>query len=100
MIGVLLLVASLVTALRGTTLVLEVSSAAEIANYTSERFIHEPDLWRVHMRTIHGVLDAIDSIANQSDRATRALIRAEYSFITGLFSVGIALGILIVAVTF
>ena len=55
LVGALLLVVSLVTALRGTTLVLEVS-VGEVANYISERFIDEPELWRVHVRTIHGLV--------------------------------------------
>jgi hypothetical protein len=99
LIGVLLLIVSLVTALRGTTFVLE-ASIEEVANYTAERFIYEPDLWRVHVRTMRGLLDAIEVIAIQGDRAGRAVKRAEYSFLTGLLSVGVALAILIVAVTF
>jgi len=100
--GVLLLVVSLVTALLGTLLPQFVSeiSAEEVANYTSERFIHEPDLWRVHVRTIRSLLDAIESITIQGDGAARAVRKSEYSFLTGLFSVGVALAILIVAVTF
>jgi len=100
--GVLLLVISLVTALLGTVLPQFVSeiSAEEVANYTSERFIHEPDLWRVHVRTIRSLLDAIESITVQGDEAARAVRKAEYSFLTGLFSVGVALAILIVVVTF
>jgi hypothetical protein len=101
LIGVLLLVASLVTALRGTLmpeLVPEIS-IEEVANYTSERFIHEPELWRVHVRTIRSLLDAIESITIQGDKAARAVRIAEYSFLTGLFSVGVALCILIVEAT-
>src|ERR1700709_1592808 len=51
LIGVLLLVTSLMTALRGTLLPALVSdvSAEEVSNYTSERFIYEPDLWRVQV---------------------------------------------------
>lgn len=99
LIGILLLVVSLATALRGTTLVFDIA-IQEVANYASERFIHEPDLWRVHVRTIHGLAEAIQSITVQGDRAARAVRNAEYSFISGLFSVGLALGILIAAVTF
>jgi hypothetical protein len=98
LVGIALLVAALVTALRGTKLFLDVS-IGEIANYTSERFICEPDLWRVQVRTIHGLLDAIESIVFQADRTARALRKAEYSFIAGLFSAGTALAILIVEVT-
>jgi hypothetical protein len=76
------------------------SPPEEVANYTSERFIHEPDLWRVQARTIRSLLDAIESITIQEDEAARAVRKAEYSFITGLFAVGVALGILIFEVTF
>lgn len=99
LVGVLLLVVSLVTALRGTSHVLDFS-IEEVANYTEERFINEPDLWRVHARTIHGLVEAIESITVQGDEVGRAVRKAEYSFITGLFSVGVALAILIVEVTF
>jgi hypothetical protein len=55
LIGVLFLVASLVTVLRGTVLpMLSGISVEEVANYVSQRFTDEPDLWRVHLRTIHG----------------------------------------------
>lgn len=79
-----MLVASPVTALRGTKLFLDVS-IGEIANYTSERFICEPDLWRVQVRTIHGLLDAIESIVFQVDRTARVLRKAEYSLLPGSF---------------
>jgi hypothetical protein len=102
LIGVLLLVASLVTALRGTLLPALVSdvSAKEVSNYTSERFMHEPDLWRVHVRMIRSLLDAIELTTVEGDEAARTVRNAEYSFLTGLFSVGVALGIVIAVVTF
>ena len=68
----------------------------QLAGYTVERFSHEPDLWRVHLRTIPSLLDAIESITIQGDDAARAVSNAEYSFLVGLFSVGVALVILIV----
>ena len=69
--GTILLVLSFVTALRGTLLPGLVSdiSAQEIANYTTERFTHEADLWRVHVRTINGLLLSIDSTTRQGDKA-------------------------------
>jgi hypothetical protein len=102
LIGVLLLVAALVTALRGTLLPALVSgvSAEEVSNYTSERFLHEPDLWRVHVRMIRSLLTAIELTTVEGDEAARAVRKAEYSFLTGLFSVGVSLGTLIVVVTF
>jgi hypothetical protein len=93
-IGVLLLIASLVTSLRGTPapeLAADLS-AKEVANYTADRFIREPDLWRVHVRTIRGLLDEIEVVTLQSDRAARAVRKAEYLFLAGLISVGMVLG--------
>jgi hypothetical protein len=75
-------------------------SAEEVANYTANRFIRDPELWRVHVRTIRGLLDEIEAITLQSDQADRSVRKAEYLFLTGLFSVGIVLGTLIAEVTF
>ena len=57
LLGALLLIASLTAALRGTLLrdLLWGVSAMEVANYTSDRFVNEPDLWRVQVRTIRGL---------------------------------------------
>jgi hypothetical protein len=102
MVGVLLLIAALVMALDGTALPRLVSdiSAEEISNYSSDRFTHEPELWRVHVRTMHSVLDAIGWTTIQGDKAAWAVRKAEYLFISGLFSVAISLAILIAVMTF
>ncbi|MGH2940540.1 MAG: hypothetical protein ACRDPE_20730 [Solirubrobacterales bacterium] len=101
LVGVLMLVASLVTALRGTPAARYVAdlSAEEVANYTADRFIREPDLWRVHVRTIRSLLREIEVITLESDQAAQAVRKAEYLFLTGLTSVGIVLGVLIAEVT-
>jgi hypothetical protein len=101
LIGVVLLTGSLVTALSGTLMPRLVSeiSATEVFNYPSERFTHEPDLWRVHIRTLHGVLEAIESTTIRGDAAAWAVRKAEYLFLSGLFSVAAALGTLIVVMT-
>jgi hypothetical protein len=102
LLGGLLLIASLATALRGTLLPQPVSdiSADEVANYTSERFTREPDLWRVHVRAIHSLLISIASMTRHVDNAARAVERAEYFFFAGLFTVGAAFATLIVEVAF
>jgi hypothetical protein len=102
LIGVLLLIASLVTALDGTLLprLMFGISAEEVSNYASERFTHEPELWRVQVRTLRSVLVAIERTTIQGDKAAWAVRKAEYLFLAGLFSVAIALGTLIAAVTF
>jgi len=63
--GVFLLVGSLVTALRGTPAPGFISdlSAEEVANYTTDRFTREPDLWRVHVRTTRGLLGEMQAIS-------------------------------------
>jgi hypothetical protein len=73
LLGSIFLIAAFVTALRGTLLPQLVSdiSAEEVANYTTERFTHEPDLWRVHVRTINGLLISITSTTRQGDKAAQ-----------------------------
>ncbi len=102
LIGSLLLICSLTTALRGTVLPQLTSdiSATEVSNYTSERFTREPDLWRVHLRVIHSLLVSIESTARYVDRAAALVEKAEYFFLSGLFTVGIAFATLIAGVMF
>jgi hypothetical protein len=66
LVGSFFLIAALAAALRGTLLPQLVSdiSATEVANYTSERFTHEPDLWRIQVRSIHGLLSSIESMTD------------------------------------
>jgi hypothetical protein len=100
--GVLSLIVALVTAVRGTLMPDLISdvSAREVANYTSERFTHEPELWRVHVRTIRGLLASIEFMNGKGDDAARAVRRAEFFFLVGLSSVGVAFATLIGEVAF
>jgi hypothetical protein len=102
LVGSLILIAALAEALRGTLVPKLVSDidSAEVANYTVERFTHEPDLWRVQVRTIRGLLVAIDSMTEHANSAARFVGKAEYFFFSGLFTVGIAFATLISTVTF
>jgi hypothetical protein len=102
LIGSVVLVVAMAEALRGTLLPRLVSDIAsdEVANYTSERFMSEPDLWRVQIRTIRGLLLAIDSVSEHANRAARFVEKAEYFFFSGLFTVGVAFATLIFTVTF
>ena len=88
--------------LRGTVLpeLLSVISVEEVGNYVTERFINEPDLWRVHLRTTLGLLAVIEATTAQGDEAARAVRNAEYFFFAGLFTVGVAFATLIAVVTF
>lgn len=100
--GTLLLVAALATSILGAPfrqqLVSDIS-AREIANYTTQRFTHEADLWRVHIRTIRGLLVSIDSTTRIGDKAAGTLRWAGILFLIGLLAVSSALGILIFEVT-
>lgn len=102
LVGTIMLIAAFVTALRGTLLMHLVSdiSGQEVANYVTERFTHEPDIWRVHIRTIRGLLKSIESTTRQGDRTARAVMWAGRAFLAGLTAVGIALAILISVVSF
>ena len=52
------------------------------------------------MRTLRSVLDAIEWTTLQGDKVAFAVRKAEYLFLTGLFSVAVALGTLITVMTF
>lgn len=100
-VGSLLLIAASVTALRGALLPRFVAdlSTQEVANYLTDRFVEEPDLWRVHLRSIRGLLREVESTTRMGDAAARAVRRAESFYFGGLSLVGIALGILVGVVT-
>jgi hypothetical protein len=102
LIGSLFLIAALAAALRGTLLPQLVSdiSPDEVRNYTSERFTDEPDLWRVQVRAVRSLLISIESTTRYVDRAAQVVERAEYFFLSGLFTVGVAFATLIVEVGF
>ena len=100
--GSLLLILAFTTALRAAStphFALDLSSA-EVLNYASERFTAEPELWRVHVRTIRGLIDSTELATLQRDQTARVIARAERLFSAGLSAVGAALAILVVVVTF
>jgi hypothetical protein len=97
LVGMVLLVGSLLYAVIGAAYrphLIAGISAQEIANYTTERFTHEPDLWRVHIRTIKGLLIAIASTTEVGDKAANALRVAVLLFLAGVLAVAVALVIL------
>jgi hypothetical protein len=96
--GAFLLIVASVTALRGamSPQVLSDLSVEEVANYAADRFVEEPDLWRVHLRTIRALILSIEFATRLGDRAARAVAAAERFFFIGMSLVGIALGIIIV----
>lgn len=97
------MIAAFATALRGAVLpplLVSDLSAKEVANYASDRFLEEPDLWRVHLRTIRALVLSIELTTRLGDKAARAVSRAQRFFFAGLSLVGIALGILVFVMTF
>ena len=102
LVGSALLIAASVTALRGTLIPRLVPdlSAEEVANYATDRFVEEPDLWRVQLRMLRALEESIDSTSRTSDRAARAIETAQRYFFGGLSLIGGALGTLVAMVTF
>lgn len=103
LVGGLLLTATFVVSIIGAAFrphLISGISAREIANYTTNRFTHEPDLWRVQVRTIKGLLESISSTTKAGDKAANALRLAVLLFLGGLFAVALALGILIWQLSF
>ncbi len=98
LLGTLLLVGAFAAALRGANLPQPVSdiSAAEVAEYTTDRLTREPDLWRVHLRTIHGLAASIRLASECEDQAAIAVERAGRLFLGGLLCVVVPLCILLV----
>ncbi len=96
------LIAAFLTALSGSSVRGAASdiSAREAAGYLLPRFTCEPDLWRVQLRTIDALVAVIDVMTQQVDAVDRAVIWAGRFFLAGLLAVGVALGILVVVVTF
>jgi len=102
LVGSLLLILALAVALRATLIppVHPDASVVEVANYNSERLTHEPDLWRVHVRELRGLLVSIEAMTGQIDETARGVGKAEHFFLAGLFTVGIAFATLIAVITF
>lgn len=100
--GTLLLIAAFVFALRAALVPHLVSdlSGEEVANYLTERFTSEPDLWRVQIRMIRGLLKSIKWTIRQGDRAASSVAQAAYFFLVGLAAVGLSLVILVLVVSF
>jgi hypothetical protein len=102
LLGSALLIAASITALRGALAprLGPEPSAKEVANYATERFVEEADLWRVQLRTIRTLRISIASTTLLIDRAAKAIETAQLFFFGGLSLIGGALGTLVVVVTF
>ena len=72
-----------------------VLGADEITAYTSERFLCEADLWRVHLRSLHGLEQVTREAQEDGNVAARAVVLSLYSFLAGLGFSLVSLGTLI-----
>lgn len=102
LVGSALLIAAFVVAVRGALVSpLEPDlSAGEVANYATDRFVEESDLWRVQLRTVRAMYGSIESATRLVERATRAMKTAQRYFFGGLSLIGCALGTLVLVVAF
>lgn len=70
-------------------------SAEEITNYASEDFLTEPDLWRVHARSLHALGYAITRVQGAGDSAATAIEWSLTAFLTGLAFSSVAVATLL-----
>jgi hypothetical protein len=68
--------------------------ADEITAYTSRRFLCEPDLWRVHLRSLHALEEMAREVQEDGDAVAAAIIASLYALFTGLGFSLISLGTL------
>lgn len=71
-------------------------SADEITNYLSDRFLSEPDLWRVHVRSLRGLEEATRDAQDGGNAAAKAINVSLYAFLAGLAFSVLAIGTLVV----
>ncbi|HEV2790428.1 MAG TPA: hypothetical protein VGV69_03930 [Solirubrobacterales bacterium] len=70
-------------------------AADEIALYTSDRFLTEPDLWRIHVRSLRTLEKATRGAQEDGNAVARAIMVSLCVFLAGLGFSLIALGTLI-----
>lgn len=71
-------------------------SADEITNFLSDRFLSEPDLWRVQVRSLRALETATRDAQEGGNTAAKAINVSLYAFLAGLAFSVLAIGILIV----
>lgn len=59
-------------------------AADEIVIYSSERFLVEPDLWRVHLRSLHALERVTREAQEDGNAAVEAIMISLYAFLLGL----------------
>jgi hypothetical protein len=67
----------------------------EITNYTSERFLNEPDVWRVRIRALRALEVGARQTAEDGNAAAKAIMISLYAFLAGLAFSSISVGTLI-----
>jgi hypothetical protein len=72
-----------------------VLAADESAIYASDRFLAEPDLWRVHGRALRAMETSVRRAQENDDAVAVAITNSLYSFLAGLGFSLILLGTLI-----
>jgi hypothetical protein len=70
-------------------------AAEEVTNYRSDRFLAEPDLWRVHVRSLRSLEEAIRWAQEDGNDAAGVITISLYGFLAGLAFSLIAIGTLI-----
>jgi hypothetical protein len=70
-------------------------AADEIAIYASDRFLTEPDLWRVQVRTLRALEEVTRETQEDGNAATGAIMISLHALLTGLGFSLISLGTLI-----
>jgi hypothetical protein len=70
-------------------------SADEITNYLTDRFLSEPDLWRVHVRSLRALETATRNAQEGGNAAAKAINISLFAFLAGLAFSVLAVGILI-----
>lgn len=70
-------------------------AADEITNYASDRFLKEPDLWRVHLRSLHALAQATRKAQEDGNSAAVAIRISLRAFLGGLVFSLVSLGTVI-----
>lgn len=70
-------------------------AADEITTYASDRFLVEPDLWRVHVRSLRALEEAAREAQKDGNAAARSIMISLYAFLAGLGLSLMSLGTLI-----
>jgi FtsH-binding integral membrane protein len=84
--AVVCLVAAVVVAIWGVIKPQPFASVAadEITIYASERFLTEPDLWRVHVRSLLALEEATRRAQEEGNAAAGAIMISLYALLAGL----------------